>query len=184
MRFRFGTSLTALDQATDSLLATLSDGQQVPCDVALSAIGLQPNLALAHALGIQTGRAIVVNRYLATSLEYVYALGDCAEVSGHWLPYVMPLMQQARALAQTLSGQPAQVHYPAMPVAVKTPAAPLVVLPPPPAVAVEWRTETTEDGLIAKARHQDQLQGFVLLGATAGKQRMALAKQVPDLLPA
>ena len=28
------------------------------------------------------------------------------------------------------------------------------------------------------------LRGFVLLGATAGKQRLSLTKQVPDLIPA
>ncbi len=55
----------------------------------------------------------------------------CAEVNGLLLPYVMPIMQQARALAKTLNGETTAVHYPAMPVAVKTPAAPLTVLPAP-----------------------------------------------------
>ena len=109
-------------------------------------------------------------------------MGDCAEVEGHLLPYVMPLMQQARALAQTLAGNPSLVHYPAMPVSVKTPAAPLVVLPPPIGSTVEWTFEVLEDGMIAKAFTGEVLQGFILLGATATKQRMALTKLVPDLM--
>jgi rubredoxin-NAD+ reductase len=38
--------------------------------------------------------------------------------------------------------------------------------------------------MIAKATDDaGVLRGFVLLGATAGKQRMALTKLVPDLMP-
>jgi rubredoxin-NAD+ reductase len=71
-----------------------------------------------------------------------------------------------------------------MPVAVKTPAAPLTVLPAPVDVAVTWSSETFDDGMIAKATDDaGVLRGFVLLGATAGKQRMALTKLVPDLMP-
>lgn len=183
VQFKLGQTVTALAPTGSGYIATLSSGDQVQANVVLSAIGLKPNTTLAEQLGLQTDHGIAVNRYLATSLPHVYALGDCANVAGHWLPYVMPLMQQARALAQTLSGTPTTVVYPPMPVAVKTPAAPLVVLSPPPAQMVTWHSEATEDGLIAKALQGEQLLGFVLLGAIAGKQRLALAKQVPDLLP-
>lgn len=55
---------------------------------------------------------------MKTNQADIYAIGDCAEVNGTLLPYVMPIMQQARALAKTLSGQQTNVHYPAMPVMV------------------------------------------------------------------
>ena len=97
----------------------------------------------------------------------------------------MPIKQQARALAKTLNGETTAVHYPAMPVAVKTPAAPLTVLPAPIDAEVNWETEELDDGMIAKALDsQGTLRGFVLLGATAAKQRLALTKLVPDLIPA
>ena len=97
----------------------------------------------------------------------------------------MPIMQQARALAKTLNGEQTAVHYPAMPVAVKTPAAPLTVLPAPVDVEIQWETEELDDGMIARAIDADGvLRGFVLLGATAAKQRLTLTKQVPDLIPA
>jgi len=151
----------------------------------LSAIGLQPNTALAKAANIHTRRGVVTNAGLETSQADIYAMGDCAEVNGTLLPYVMPIMQQARALAKTLNGEQTAVHYPAMPVAVKTPAAPLTVLPAPVDADVSWETEALEDGMLAKAVDADgTLRGFVLLGATAGKQRLALTKLVPDLIPA
>ncbi|HQW54130.1 MAG TPA: FAD-dependent oxidoreductase, partial [Acinetobacter sp.] len=65
------------------------------------------------------------------------------------------------------------------------PAAPLTVLPAPIDVEVTWQTEEFEDGMLAKATDsQDTLRGFVLLGATASKQRLTLSKLVPDLIPA
>ena len=169
----------------DDYAVTLANGQTLVADIVLSAIGLQPNLALAKAADIQTGRGILTNGFLETNQSDIYAVGDCAEVNGTLLPYVMPIMQQARALAKTLSGQTTAVHYPAMPVAVKTPAAPLTVLPAPIDVEVTWQTEEFEDGMLAKATDsQDTLRGFVLLGAPASKQRLTLSKLVPDLIPA
>lgn len=164
---------------------TLANGQSVIADIVLSAIGLQPNLELAQAADILCSRGIVTNVLLETNQADIYAIGDCAEVNGLLLPYVMPIMQQARALAKTLNGEHTQVHYPAMPVAVKTPTAPLTVLPAPIDVDVTWTAEELEDGMIAKATdQQDTLRGFVLLGATAAKQRLTLTKLVPDLIPA
>ena len=112
----------------------------------------------------------------------MHALGDCAEVDGHTLPYVMPIMQQARALAATLAGQPTPVVYPAMPVTVKTPACPTVVCPPPLDASGAWQVELSEEGCDARFLSGDgQLLGFALLGSATG-QRQALAAQVPGLL--
>ena len=60
----------------------------------------------------------------------------------------------------------------------------MTVLPAPIDVDVTWETEEFEDGMIAKALDsQNTLRGFVLLGATAAKQRLSLTKLVPDLIP-
>lgn len=100
-------------------MVTLANGQTLLADVVLSAIGLQPNIDLAKQAGVTTSRGILTNSLLETNQTDIYAIGDCAEVNGTLLPYVMPIMQQARALAKTLNGETTQVHYPAMPVAVK-----------------------------------------------------------------
>ncbi len=185
INFVLGTTVEKISKvANGDYLVTLANGQTVIADVVLSAIGLQPNAAVAKEAGIQAARGILTNTQLETNLTDIFAVGDCAEVNGTLLPYVMPIMQQARALAKTLNGETTPVHYPAMPVAVKTPAAPLTVLPAPLDVEVNWETEELEDGMLAKAIDADgTLRGFVLLGATAAKQRLALTKQVPDLIP-
>ncbi|CAM4082294.1 NAD(P)/FAD-dependent oxidoreductase [Acinetobacter pragensis] len=186
IRFALGTTVEKVSKDSHGhYLVTLANGQSFKADIVLSAIGLQPNIALAQTADIHTSRGVLTNAGLETNQTDIYAMGDCAEVNGTLLPYVMPIMQQARALAKTLNGERTAVHYPAMPVAVKTPAAPLTVLPAPIGTEVTWDTEETEDGMLAKATDSEgTLRGFVLLGATAGKQRLALTKQVPDLIPA
>lgn len=187
IKFALSTTVEKVTKVNDGedYAVTLANGQTLVADIVLSAIGLQPNIALAKEANIQTSRGIITNTLLETSQPDIYAVGDCAEVNGTLLPFVMPIMQQARALAKTLSGQSTNVHYPAMPVAVKTPAAPLTVLPAPLDVEVNWETEEFDDGMLAKAADgQGTLRGFVLLGATAGKQRLTLTKLVPDLIPA
>jgi rubredoxin-NAD+ reductase len=185
IRFALNTTVQSITKVGPDYQITLTNGEQFISDIVLSAIGLRPNLQLAQAADIATSRGIAVDGLLQTNQPDIYAIGDCAEVCGHLLPFVMPIMQQARALAKTLAGEATPVHYPAMPVAVKTPAAPLTVLPAPADVSVEWQTETLEDGMLAKAVDSEgTLRGFVLLGATAGKQRMVLTKLVPDLMPA
>ena len=184
IKFALGTTVEKITKNLDrGYVVSLTNGHSLQADVVLSAIGLQPNLALAKAAEINTSRGVVTNTLLETNQADIYALGDCAEVNGLLLPYVMPIMQQARALAKTLSGQSTAVHYPAMPVAVKTPAAPLTVLPVPMGVDANWENEEFEDGMLSKATDADgTLRGFVLLGATAGKQRLTLTKLVPDLI--
>ena len=182
VRFRFNVAASAVHRADAGFELLLSDGSRLQADLVLSAIGLRPRTALAHAAGIEVNRGIVTNRGLATSAPHVFAVGDCAEVAGHNLPYVMPLMQQARALAATLAGTPTPVVYPAMPVLVKTPACPTVVCPPPVAAVGEWQVSRSEDGCEARFVGPDgSLLGFALLGA-ATAQKQALAAQVKGLL--
>jgi rubredoxin-NAD+ reductase len=181
-RFHLGPLLTRLLRGAEGLEAHLSDGQVIPCDLVVSAIGLRPRVDLAAAAGLQIGRGIVVDRELKTSHPNIYALGDCAEVDGLNLLYVMPLMTCARALAQTLAGNPTAVKYGPMPVTVKTPACPLVVSPPPRGVEAVWSVEG--QGADVKALCHDphgNLLGYALTGA-AVMEKMALNKALPPVL--
>ncbi len=185
VRWHLGVSVQSVERhGQKRLRATLSDGAVVEADVVLSAIGLKPRTALAAAAGLHVHRGILTDRFLKTSAEEIYALGDCAEVEGLVLPFVMPIMQAARALAQTLHGTPTAVRYPAMPVLVKTPALPTVVCPPPPGVEGRWEETETAEGV--RALYYDdggRLRGFALTGAAAGlKERMALAQEIPAWL--
>ena len=140
-RFHLGPVLNRLQRTADGLEAHLSDGEVIHCDLVVSAIGLRPRVDLAAAAGLQINRGIMVDRHLKTSHANIYALGDCAEVDGLNLLYVMPLMSCARALAQTLAGNATAVSYGPMPITVKTPICPLVVSPPPRGTEGVWSVE-------------------------------------------
>ena len=181
-RFHLGPVLNRLQRVADGLEAPLSDGQVLACDVVVSAIGLRPRIDLAAAAGVQVNRGVVVDRHLKTSHANIYALGDCAEVDGLNLLYVMPLMSCARALAQTLAGNPTVVNYGAMPITVKTPVCPLVVSPPPRGQEGVWTVEGQGADIKALCRDADgKLLGYALTGA-AVMDKLALNKELPALL--
>jgi len=182
VRWNFSTTVQTINRNGDALEMQLANGHSISCDVALSAVGLKPRLDLANAAEIKTGVGIQVNRHLETSSSNIYSLGDCAEVDGLVLPYVMPIMQAARALAPTLLGQVTALNYPAMPVMVKTPALPTVVSPPAKGADGQWKTAVIEGGIEARFETPDgKLLGFALMG-TATAQRATLTKELPPIL--
>ena len=182
VRWHFETTVQSIDRSGGELKITLTNGNVIATDAVLSAVGLRPRLDLAKAAGIATGLGIQVNRQLETSSKNIYSIGDCAEVDGLVLPYVMPIMQAARALAPSLLGQEATLTYPAMPVMVKTPALPTIASPPAKTSQGNWKINQIEGGLDARFESADgKLLGFVLLGA-ATAQRGALTKELPAIL--
>lgn len=181
-RFHLGPVLARLDRGDTGLEAQLSDGTRISCDLVVSAVGLRPRTELAAAAGLEVNRGVVVDRQLQSSHANIYALGDCAEVAGLNLLYVMPLMACARALAQTLAGTPTAVNYGAMPVTVKTPACPLVVSPPPRGLEGDWTVEGAGSDIKVLCRDAaGRLLGYALTGA-AVQEKLALNRELPPLL--
>lgn len=218
--FYLGTDITSITtnvnkniDTSDNAIVTISfdrdnQSQTFEADIVLIAIGLVANTDLAASANIAIAssqhinpklthlprtvqQGIKVDAYLATSAKHIYAIGDCANVMGSYMPYVMPLMNQAKALAKTLADPnmaPTKVAYPAMPVAIKTPSLPLVVLPVSGQYSdyqLYWQTTPTTDGIVMTAHPKDDphsILGFVLAGKEAAKQRLTLTKQVADWL--
>ncbi len=57
----------------------LIDGERLPCDLVVVGIGMQPNLELAQAAGLDTGQGIRVDAQLRTSVADIFAAGDVCE---------------------------------------------------------------------------------------------------------
>ena len=182
IRLHLGTQVERIAHEANGIALTLANGETIDADTVLSAVGLRPRTALAETAGLAVGRGIQVDRRLQTSTEDVYALGDCAEVDGVVLPYIMPIMHAARALAKTLANEPTPVSYPAMPVVVKTPALATVVNPPAPGSEGEWRVSGQAPDLRADFVAPDgQLLGVCLMGE-ATKQKQAVTRELPSPL--
>lgn len=182
IQFEFGSTVEKVDRTQTGYTLTTDQGKAIECDIVLSAIGLRPRLNLAQTCGLKTQTGIVVDRYLRSSDADIFALGDCAQVDGLVLPFVLPLMNAARALAKTLAGTPTSVVYPAMPVVVKTPAHSIVVASPPRGQVAQWACEVFENGVRCLCRDQEgKLVGFVLTGSVTS-ERQTLAKELPAVL--
>ncbi|MGK0499154.1 MAG: rubredoxin-NAD+ reductase [Oceanicoccus sp.] len=181
-KFHFGPLVTDVNNAEQGVLVSLNNGDTIAADLVVCAVGVRPRTELAAKAGITVNRGIVANRLLETSAKNVYTLGDCAEVAGHVLVYVAPLMAGARALAKTLAGEPTEVSYGAMPVTIKTPACPVVVNPVPRDADGEWRIEQDGNNVIAEFRDTaGKLIGFALTG-TGTKEKMRLQKELPPIM--
>lgn len=182
IQWHFGTTVRAVDVAGTQLSVSLANGQTFVADAVLSAIGLRANTALAAAAGIACERGIVVDTQLQTSAHAVYALGDCAQYASagqRTLPYVMPIMSAARALAVTLSGTPTPLRFALMPVTIKTPALPMVVSPPNPGQAGDWAADPADETVVGNVwrfvDNEQRVHGFVLTGKQIAR-RMELSK--------
>jgi NADPH-dependent 2,4-dienoyl-CoA reductase/sulfur reductase-like enzyme/rhodanese-related sulfurtransferase len=59
----------------------LQNGTELPCELAVVAIGVRPNVKLAKEAGLKIGElgGIDVNEYMQTSDPDIYAVGDCVE---------------------------------------------------------------------------------------------------------
>ncbi len=57
---------------------TLDDGQRLPADVVVMGVGVRPRVALAQAAGLRCEDGILVDEYLKTGADGVYAAGDAA----------------------------------------------------------------------------------------------------------
>ncbi|WP_158938173.1 NAD(P)/FAD-dependent oxidoreductase [Burkholderia sp. S171] len=174
IHFYPGRSVATIERAVTGYRLHLSDETHIDADIVISAIGLAPRTALASAAGIQIDQGIRTDAWCRTSVENIFALGDCAAIDGKVQPYVLPIMHAARALARTLFGEPTRVQFPIMPIIVKTPAIPAVIVPS--GGAGEWLVEEGAADqpsalrAIFRSQGNDRPTGFALLGAaTEGK---------------
>ncbi len=88
----------------------LRNGQKIECDTLVFAVGIRPNIELAKNAGITTRHGIVVDNKLQTSVNNIYAVGECAEFNHLTYGIVAPGFEQARVMAFNLCGRPEKYH--------------------------------------------------------------------------
>jgi nitrite reductase (NADH) large subunit len=79
------------------------DGQEIPADLVVMAVGIRPNFALAESAGIHCNRGIVVNDTMQTYDPRVYAVGECVNHRGISYGLVAPLFEMAKVCATHLA---------------------------------------------------------------------------------
>ena len=105
-----GYQVEEVETSRGQVCGVIVDGRPFPCEMAVMAVGVRPNTALAAAAGLKVERGIVVNEYLATSDKDIYAAGDAAEVrdlvTGEPIvPAIWPAaVEQGLAAARNMAG--------------------------------------------------------------------------------
>ncbi|WP_250008648.1 nitrite reductase large subunit NirB [Actinoplanes sp. M2I2] len=98
----------------------LADGRVIPCDVVVVAAGIRANAEMAAASGLVVERGIVVDdRMRAQDEDDIYAVGECAQHRGETYGLVAPLWDQAKVLADHLTGVNPLAEYHGSRVATK-----------------------------------------------------------------
>ena len=91
----------------------LSDGKEIETDMTILSIGVRPENELAKTAGLELGErgGIIVNEYLQTSNEDIYAVGDAVEVVDYisgtkaMIPLAGPANRQGRIAANNMMGK-------------------------------------------------------------------------------
>ena len=110
---RLRTSAVEFIQNGNELNVRLSSGETVSCGLAVSAVGVRPEVSLAKAAGLKIGRlgGIVVDGHMRTSDENIYAVGDAVEVQNFvggresLIPLAGPAGRQGRIAADNIFGR-------------------------------------------------------------------------------
>lgn len=99
VEFRFGTSVREF-RGTDGVLTgvVLADGTELPADVAVVGVGVQPNTELAVDAGLDVDNGILVDAALRTSDPDIYAAGDVANLEHPGLGHRVRVEHWANAL--------------------------------------------------------------------------------------
>ena len=82
----------------------LDNGKQFSGDFVLFSAGIRSNIKLAAEAGIKVNRGVIIDQYLQTSANDVYAAGDVAEFDGKVYGIIPAAEEQARIAAINMVG--------------------------------------------------------------------------------
>jgi nitrite reductase (NADH) large subunit len=106
------------EKATHSVLGAhkvsglrFKDGSELETDMVVVSCGIRPNVKLAVEADLKVERAIVCDDHLQTSDPEIYAVGECVEHRGRVYGLAAPLFEQARTLADHITGANEAASY-------------------------------------------------------------------------
>ena len=83
----------------------LDSGKTIQGDLVLISAGIRCNIALATESGINVNRGVIVDNYLKTSADNIYAIGDIAEFNGTVYGIIPAAVGQAKNAAENIQGK-------------------------------------------------------------------------------
>jgi NAD(P)H-nitrite reductase large subunit len=159
----------------DEAIVTLNDGSVIgPC-ICLVSIGAAPCLALAVAAGLKTDRGVLVDSSLQTSVPFVFAAGDVAQIGGITRCSIREAVTQGRIAGRNavaaVRGEPRHEYVPqTLPLMFKSGDFELYTVGPPGGDEYEehFLEGSSEDVLRALVRKHGRLCGVQMIGTRHG----------------
>ena len=149
----------------DGVRLQTTSSRLIKTDVVIAAAGLMPNTTLAKQAGIEVNRGIIVNEAMRTSIQNVYAIGDCTEIQGQVMAYLQPAVLSASILAKQLTTGEGKLRLPNIITKVKTPRYPIQLAGRNIQTVQSWEARFDPKGIIAKGFNEsNQLVGFIVTG--------------------
>lgn len=82
----------------------LKSGEIIPGDLILLSAGIRSNIGLAQEAGLKVNQGVIVDQYMRTSAEGVYAAGDVAEFEGRVYGIIPAAIEQAQIAGAHMAG--------------------------------------------------------------------------------
>lgn len=109
------TKVTKLERSKDvkdTLKVDLDNGKNIPAHLVVVATGVKSNIGFVEGAGLKTDQGILVDEFMRTNVDDIYAAGDCAQgpdFSGGWAVHaVQPTaVDHGRIAGLNMAGKPA-----------------------------------------------------------------------------
>ena len=114
---RLDAGVAAIEGDDHVTAVRLASGERLPADLVIVGIGIVPEVAALIGAGAQGRDGVLVDEYCRTSLDHVYAIGDCAAHANGFaggavirLESVQNANDMANCAARAITGSPLPYH--------------------------------------------------------------------------
>lgn len=108
---RCGVTVCGIGGSEENPQVMTQDGGVVEADLIIAGIGLRPNIELAEQSGLSCNNGIVVDEHCRTSVDGIYAAGDCTQHPSAVYDAMLRLesvpnaIEQGKTVAATICGK-------------------------------------------------------------------------------
>ncbi len=146
--------------------------KEVETDTAVVAAGVRPNIRLAKEAGLETDRGLVVDDYLHSSKQKIFAAGDVIQHQGKIYGIIPASFNQARIVASNILGKKEKYEGTVPSNTLKIVGLDVMsagIVNPEQDSYEEFRKEKKEEGTYKKVViHQGVLVGAIWIGTKKG----------------
>ncbi len=107
LRFKMSVTASLIQGSSRATGVRTTEGEELPADLVVMAVGIRPNIELARAAGLRCERGVLVDDTMLTYDPSIYAVGECVQHRDSTYGLVAPLWEQARVCA----GQLAEIGF-------------------------------------------------------------------------